>query len=107
RLLERVENGLALHRVQALLQRQARRVLRGGGRRDARGRKLEVVGLDLAPGAQRERALQHVLQLPHVPGKSYLRSRSRAASESRGGLPAAPACRFTMAAASGTMSSRI
>src|SRR5262245_1285434 len=43
RLLEGVEDRLSLHRVQALLQRQARQVLGRRRRPDARRRKLEII----------------------------------------------------------------
>src|SRR5262245_38755761 len=71
-LLERVENRLALDGVQALLQRQAGDLLRRGRRPDARRRELQVLGLDLAARGERERALEHVLQLPHVARKIVL-----------------------------------
>ena len=83
RLLERVEDRLALDRVEPLLQRQPADV-DGVVARRLRG-ELQVVGGDLVAGGERERALEDVLELAHVAREVVarelgLRARARAAA---------------------------
>src|SRR5689334_2451869 len=68
RLLERIENRLALYRVQTFLKRQTARRRNGGllGFGCAARGELQVFGVDLIPTSQRECAFENVLELANV-----------------------------------------
>ena len=68
-LLERLEDRLAFDAIEVLLQRPLG-VRDGWLVRERRRRELQIFRLNFIRAGEREGALEHVLELAHVPGKS-------------------------------------